>query len=322
MNSTLAESAGDTPRSAVVFAAKPLGTQLLTLLRREFWEHRYLWLAPLATEVLLLLLCAVLGHGHGVHVQLRDEGDATAADKVAAATIAQWMLTVPLYVVTLLLIGYYVLDCLFAERKDRSILFWKSLPVSDGLTVASKALTALVVVPFGVFALALLGNLAFYALYSLRVALGSLPPVLSFDAVEWLRTELVMLLALLLAVLWYAPVAAASMLVSAWVRRSPFLWSVVPLVLALVVEGILRSVWGMPGYLHDFLNYRTNHIWHVLGLEHARVITHDGLHPVGSLLNTLNFGAAFADRDLWLGVIAAVAMLFAAARFRRYHDET
>jgi ABC-2 type transport system permease protein len=323
MNSTLAESAGESARTTAVFAAKPVGTQLLTLVRREFWEHRYLWLAPLATEILLLLLCAGLGHGHSVHIQLRDDAaDATDADRIAAGTIVQWMLSVPLYVVTLLLIGYYVLDCLYAERKDRSILFWKSLPVSDGLTVSSKALTALVVVPFGAFALALVGNLAFWAIYSLRIALGSFPPVLSWNGIEWLRTECVILLALLLAVLWYAPWAAAGMLVSAWVRRSPFLWSVVPLVLALVLEKIAGSLWGQPAYLGNFLAYRTGYIWLVLGLQHVRIVTHAAIHPVGTLLNTLNFGAAFADPGLWLGVLAAVLMLFVAARFRRYHDET
>jgi ABC-2 type transport system permease protein len=325
MNSTLAESAGDRARGAAALTAKPLATQLFTLVRREFWEHRYLWLAPLVTQVLLLLLCAVIGHGHSMHIQLRDadDGNVTAADRIAAATIVQWLLAVPLFVVVLLLLSYYVLDCLYAERKDRSILFWKSLPVSDGLTVTAKALTALVVVPFGAFLLAVVGNLAFYAIYLLRVGLGSLPPVLTFDATQWLRTELVMFLGLVLGVLWYLPWAALWMLVSAWVRRyTPFLWAVVPLVLALVVEGILSSIYHQPGYLHQFLNYRTFHIWAVLGLPNEHVITHGGIHPVGSLLGTLDFGAAFADRDLWLGVVAAVLMLFAAARLRRWHDET
>ncbi|HTC17012.1 MAG TPA: hypothetical protein VK695_14525 [Steroidobacteraceae bacterium] len=330
MNSTIADAAGDAPRSTSAYSVKPLHTTLVTLVRREFWEHRYLWLAPLATQVLLLLLCAVLGHWHAdsrgnFQIDMSSDGGEVIGaheGKVAAATVVQTVLTIPLYVVTLFLISYYVLDCLYAERRDRSILFWKSLPVSDGLTVTSKALTALVIVPFGVFALALVGHLLFYAIYSLRVATGSSPPVLSWDTLEWLRTEVVVFLTVLLAVLWYAPVATALMLVSAWVRKSPFLWVTVPPVLALVLEAILHGIYRQPLYLHDFIAYRSRHIWQVLELPHARVFTANGLHPVGSLLQALNFGGAFADRDLWLGVVAALVMLFVATRLRRYHDES
>jgi ABC-2 type transport system permease protein len=332
MNTTFAETAGETPRSASAYQPKPLATTLLTLIRREFWEHRYLWLAPLATQLLMLFLCAVLGHYHvssGGDFSIdmsRDGGNDLMGGhdaQVAAASVVQVILAVPLYVVTLFLLSYYALDCLYAERRDRSILFWKSLPVSDGLTVTAKALTALVVVPFGVFTLALVGHLFFYAILSVRLALGSVPPVLTWDTLEWLRTEAVLFLITLLTVLWYAPVVTLLMLVSAWVRWSvPFLWVTVPPVLALILESILHRVYGQPEYLHSMLSYRTHHIWDVLGVRDARVYSAHVLHPIGSLLQQLNFGAAFADRDLWLGVLVAIAMLVAAARLRRYHDES
>ena len=72
-------------------------------------------------------------------------------------------------------LSYYLLDCLSAERRDRSILFWKSLPVSDGLTVASKLLTAFVVVPLGVFLLAMVTYFVFALIIAVRVAIGTAP---------------------------------------------------------------------------------------------------------------------------------------------------
>jgi len=145
---------------ALVARAGTLDT-ILTLARRELWEHRSLWIAPLVVQGLLLLGMFV---GHTSF----DEGDGphtlTAQQRVALFTIVQWALAQPLFIVTAICVGFYLLDCLYAERKDRSILFWKSLPVSDGLTVASKFLVAAVVVPLGALVLALVSDLVYTAI--------------------------------------------------------------------------------------------------------------------------------------------------------------
>jgi ABC-2 type transport system permease protein len=296
--------------SALMARAGPLDT-ILTLARRELWEHRSLWIAPLVVEG-LLALCLLFGHADfgegGAH------GLLTPRQRVALFTIVQWVLAQPLFLVTSICVGFYLLDCLYAERKDRSILFWKSLPVSDGLTVASKFLVAAVIVPLGVLALALVSDLVFSAILAMRV-----PGVLSWDTLEWLRTALVLLLTVLLGALWYAPIAAALLLLSAWARRSPILWaSLIP-----VVAPIVERVGLGTHYLWDFERYRAFGIWYQLQLGHAHVFgSFKDLPPVGVVLNTFNIRGAFTDIDLWLGVIAAVAMAYAAARIRRYRDDT
>jgi ABC-2 type transport system permease protein len=320
MNATFAEAAGpDLPRPAPP-PAKPLAGTLLTLVRREFWEHRYLWLAPLVVEGLLLTLFVVVGHGH---LNIHDDDFHGVQDvqsaKVAAFTIVQWVATVPLWLVMFTTLSYYTLDCLYAERKDRSILFWKSLPVSDGLTVTSKLLTALVVVPLGIFALALVGDLLLSGIIGVRMATGNLPQVVAWSTIEWLRAEVTLLLIVLLAALWYAPVAGALMLISAAAQRSPFLWATVPLLVAPLLERIAigtHHVW-------DFIRYRSDGIWRTLieGAD-ARLVTHDSVRPLGSLLHILNFGRAFTDTSLWLGVAATVLFVFLAVRVRRYRDDT
>jgi ABC-2 type transport system permease protein len=316
MNSTLADTAPDSPRSDATPAAKRPGDILLTLVRREFWEHRALWLAPLVVTG-LLALCAAIGR---VHITMDEAPDLSSeSQQVAVFSIIQWVLAMPLYIVIIFVGSFYLLDCLYAERKDRSILFWKSLPVSDGLTVCAKLLVGLVVVPFAVFALALLAHLVFTAILGARVALGSLPPVLTWNSYEWLRTEAVMLLATLFAVLWYAPIAGYLLLVSAWARRAPMLWATLPFVLGPVLEWVAFGT----RYLLGFIDYRVNGIWGILGVGHLNIISkHGPHHPVGTALEVLDFRGALTDIDLWLGLVVTAALAYAAIRIRRYRDDT
>jgi ABC-2 type transport system permease protein len=316
VNTTLADSAPDSPRSDAAPAAKRPGEILLTLVRREFWEHRALWLAPLCMAALLALVAAI----GRIHIDM-DEGPGLTSEsqRVALFSIIQFVLAMPLYLVALFVGSYYLLDCLYAERKDRSILFWKSLPVSDGLTVCSKLLVALVVVPFGVFALALLAHLVYSAILGARVSLGSLPPVLTWNSYEWLRTEAVMFLVTFFAVLWWAPIAGYLLLISAWVRRAPILWATLPFVLGPVLEWVAFGT----RYLLGFIDYRVNGIWEILGVGHVNIVSKHGLHhPVGTALEVLDFRRALTSIDLWLGLAATAALVYAAIRIRRYRDDT
>jgi ABC-2 type transport system permease protein len=316
MSSTIAATAGEPGAPAATRTDKPLGGTLLALLRRELWEHRYLWIAPLAVAV-LLALSAVIGH---VRMDVDDSSVfATEGQRVALLTIVQWALSATFYVLTLFIVSYYALDCLYAERRDRSILFWKSLPVSDGLTVGSKLLIALVVVPLGAFALSLVTGLVFCAIVSVRTFTGNIPGVFTWSTIEWLRTELAMLLVLLIAVLWYAPLAAYLLLVSAWAKRSPFLWATLPWVVGPILE---RITFGTH-FLWRFAEYRTSGIWYKLALAHTHIFsTRHGLRPVGTLLEDLDFRGAFTDPDLWLGVAVAAALVYATVRIRRYRDDS
>ncbi|MDE2137012.1 MAG: hypothetical protein KGJ68_06210 [Gammaproteobacteria bacterium] len=306
MNADAATAAPATA-PALLRRAGPLDT-LLALVRRELWEHRALWIAPLAVEG-LLALSLLFGR---INMDL-PEGMLAAPQRIAALTILQWALAQPVFLVTSIVAAFYLLDCLFAERKDRSILFWKSLPLSDGLTVASKFLVAAVVAPVGTLLLAAAADLLFTAILMIRV-----PGTLSWSTYEWLRTELVLLLEVILGVLWYAPVAAALLLFSAWIRRAPILWASLVPVVAPIVERVALGT----HYIWDFERYRMNGIWHKLIAGPDLFGDWHHLPPVGVVLGRLNLGGAFSDADLWLGVAAAAAMLYAAARIRRYRDDS
>jgi ABC-2 type transport system permease protein len=305
MNANAATAASVAP--ALMRRAGPLDS-LVALVRRELWEHRSLWISTLVVEG-LLAISLLLGR---INMDLPEEV-LTAQQKVSILTIAQWALAQPLFIVTAIVLSFYLLDCLYAERKDRSILFWKSLPLSDELTVGSKFLVAAAVVPLGVFVLATAADLVFEAILMLRV-----PGAVRWSTVEWLRTEVVLLLEVILGVLWYAPIAAALLLFSAWVPRNPILWASLVPVVAPIVERVALGT----HYIWSFETYRMNGIWHQLTLGPNVFASFHNLPPVGIVLDTFNIRGAFTDVDLWLGVVAAFALAYAAARVRRYRNES
>jgi ABC-2 type transport system permease protein len=292
------------------------------LLRRELWEHRALWVAPLVVAV-LLLFATMSGHGT-VDLPEKIDGSLSRDQKLALFALTQWALTIPQYLVMLIVLFFYLLDCLYAERKDRSILFWKSLPVSDAATVLSKLAVALLLVPLGVYLLALVTDVLFSGVLRLRLRDSSLgEALLTWDTGVWLRVQAIMFIGLIVAMLWYAPIAAYLLLVSAWARRNVFLWAVLPPVLLLMVEEIATNT----DYVKNFIGYRLSGIWSELGigqgLDRLEVtLSDDEIPAVHRLLDTIDASAAFGSIDLWLGVAAAAALVWGAVRIRRYRDDT
>jgi len=133
MNSTLAgAAAAEAPRPVAPSDRIGSGNTLLMLVRRELWEHRALWIAPLVVAALMVFGAIVASvKYHLTHADMsRDDGP----QGMTMFAVMQGAVSMPLSVVMLIVLVFYLLDCLYAERKDRSILFWKSLPVSDDLT--------------------------------------------------------------------------------------------------------------------------------------------------------------------------------------------
>ena len=293
-------------------AAADLRSTLATLVRREFWEHRALWLAPLVVAA-VLAACTLFSVTIGIQVNDTRISAITPSERVMVLNMSQltWMLVMS--VVACIVGGFYALDCLYSERRDRSILFWKSLPVSDGLTVLSKFLAVSVGLPLLVLVLGSVSYLLALLIWKVRVATGAVPDVVAWGFIPWLRGEAVIVLCMLLAVLWYAPVVAAALLLSAYVRRNPLLWAALLLALLPIFEYIVFRT----RFVLDFMQYRSGAIWWVLTHRDG----HDAITPEGRMLNDLNWPAAFGSAALWLGVVAAALLLYATARVRRYRDD-
>jgi ABC-2 type transport system permease protein len=300
---------------------------LILLIRRELWEHRALWIAPLVVSGLLIagaLVAAAMFRMESIDWDAPPAGlshDEFAQYSLVKEMEMQQAVSAPMYLVMVIVITFYLLDCLYAERKDRTILFWKSLPVSDATTVASKFLVALLVVPIGVYLLMLGTDLVLSAIFVVRTSFAHLPPnAFVWDTVGWLKGQSLTLFHLVAALLWYTPVAGYLLLVSAWSRRNVFLWAILPPLGAILVE---RMTLGTH-FLADLIKYRTLGVPGGNSLHSAiRSVVHN-LHDTSMSMQSelIRIGQALINIDLWLGVAVAVGLAFVAVRIRRYRDDT
>jgi ABC-2 type transport system permease protein len=323
----------------------------LMLIRREFWEHRSLWIAPLVWVGILTVLFAwfvffkienlvddsaraFMDTPSVAELQSQmseqDREELQRALEVAKDDRAQTPMAVGYFGISGLVSGFacivvffYLLDCLFAERRDRSILFWKSLPVSDAQVVICKLAVALVVVPFGAVVLSAVLQLVVLAIWSIKwsgTVIGQLTPDWNFLA--WLRAQVVEAGVTLGGVMWYAPIAAYFLLLSVWVRKLVFLWAVVPLIALPLLE------WFFTGEHHvaEFIGQRFAGYWKELNLDqNVFAVTHgSGMHMpnVHDVYDAIDISGMFTSLEAWIGIAAAAAMTFLAIRIRRYRDDS
>ena len=227
---------------------------MLMLVRREFWEHRSLWIAPLVWAGIIIVLSAWLffviiprhapeGVLNATHIEeieglsdadreeVRQAIETAKAHDVPKTSISFSFLGISQLISSFacIVVFFYLIDCLFTERRDRSILFWKSLPLSDTQVVLSKLAVALIVVPIGVVVLAAVTQFVLFSLFWLKYHGTLFGNVLAdWNFVSWMRALVVEFAILLCGVIWYAPIAAYFLLLSVWARKLVFLWAIVP----------------------------------------------------------------------------------------------
>jgi ABC-2 type transport system permease protein len=294
-----ATATADPPRAAQSFARL-----IYWSIRRELWEHRWLYIVP-------LIIAAVFLAGSAISMTHVPLGGGAAMPVVPA----HWLDNVGFgYVSLALMLAYvvlaviYCLEALHGERRARGILFWKSLPVSDLLTVSAKACVPIVILPLITFVI-IVATQAVLLLVGSAVVMGkgANPSAL------WLQASppsmwLAMLYHLLTVhALSWAPFYAWMLLVSAWARRAPFLWAAVPVAVVLILERLV---------------FRTSLLADVLGAQLGGGPAALPFPPPENMpmqAPTLaNLGAFLASPGLWIGLAVSAAFLAAAARLRRH----
>jgi ABC-2 type transport system permease protein len=290
-------------RAAAAPAAIPESRRFYWSVRRELWENRAIYVAPLAVAALI-----VVGFLVGL-IRLRTMHAATNLDPDQLRQLAQ----MPYTFAALLLMGttflvsvFYCLDALYGERRDRSILFWKSLPVSDLTSVLAKMTIPVIVLPLLTFAVTVVTQ-ALMLLISTTVLLGwaAAPQGSSIPLLQMSLMDLYHLLAV--HGLWYAPVYAWLLLVSAFARRAPLLWAILPPLAIGVAEKIAFNT----SYFARMIGYRLSG-----APGGAPFNTQDmTMEP----LSHLNPGAFLANPHLWSGLVLAAIFLAVAIRLRRSH---
>lgn len=274
--------------------------------RREIWEHRGIYLAPLAIAALVLL-------GFFIHVgqwagNLKGI-EALAPAKQLTAVFLPFGLATSVILLTGWIVGvFYCLDALNAERRDRSILFWKSMPVSDRTTVLAKAAIPLVVLPLVAIAVALSAEIVMLVVGTAVLAAKGLGLSIPWTYVPWVQTTIGTLYGMATHALWFAPIFGWLLLVSAWAKRHPFLWAFMPFFAAMVLEKVA---------------FGTQYVWLLIGYRITggmRAFKADATKDPITQLSQLDPLAFLALPGLWLGLAFTVVCLAAAVRLRRRRE--
>jgi ABC-2 type transport system permease protein len=282
------------------------------LIRREFWENRAIWWMPAGIGMLLLLI-ALFGQ---VQMDADDIAQIHAAKSLHGSDLAAKMfllLSSPFLLIMGVYASWYLLDCLYADRRDRSILFWKSLPISDTATVLSKLGMGLIVIPLVYFGFALLTTLLLAFILSIRLSV--LLDAGIWSARNWLDFQIVWLYIVATLALWFLPVAAWVMLVSAWARRAVLLWTTLPLLALMLLEHFfLRTDWFMR---EIWLRVSYGYLVAAFSLDNATFFS-----PASGLRQELNPLGFVTEPQTLIGIAVGVALLVATVQVRLRRTES
>lgn len=300
-------------------------SRFIWLVRREIWEHKAIWVAPLIV-IGCLVLAALTGNIHLGPIGTDAGLSVLPPEKQARLVLIAYAgLALVVFMVMGIVSFFYALDSLYADRRDRSVLFWKSLPLSDAETVLSKFAVAAIVIPLVALAGALLSQFVIAIGASAKLAMAGQAAAVMWNPQAVGGGLVIALVWSVTAMVWYAPVVGYLMLASAWAPKGPFLWAVLPPAALFMLERVLLQTNHVGGFIKErmFGLVRLVRPETVVEADPAtgeevgrEVIKLSELDLLGSLRDF------YTSPELWLGVVAAAILVAAAMWVRRYRDET
>jgi len=300
----------------------------LALVRRELWEHKSLYVTPAVVALVLILTILTTfvfasGHQEIVDIGILGAQNIAGEGERRAALLALLIgNTIPFIFVGAILTTFYCLDSLYAERKSKSILFWRSLPITDAETVISKFLTAAFAIPLVAFVVFVTAHLVILLMTSIFVSIqGGSSMLLIWKSAPLFDAWAGMLVITLLLPIWFSPFIGWFLFVSAWAKRSPLLMAFLPLVLLPTLEyWVLRT-----HLIFDAITTRFDHLPLFKGIDLEQFFNDEkfvGNVDSVSLLGFIDIGNFLTSPQMWAGVIVAGLFGTAAIYVRRYRDDT
>ena len=274
-------------------------------LRRELWENRSIYLAPVAVAIVSLIGFAF--STIGMPDRRRAVLKLDPIQQRATIGAPYDVVAIMLFWAAFLIGAFYCLDALYGERRDRSILFWKSLPVSDLTTVLAKTTIPMIVLPAITWVIVMITQM----LMMVHTTIVLLPSGLA--ATTWSRVHPIadsptLLYGLVVAALWHAPIYAWFLLVSAWAKRATFLYAILPW----FAIGVFSGIVGAGRSYGAFLQHR-------LFGGITRAFEFDPRLKTPTVIH-FTPGKFLMMPGLWLGLLFAVACVVAAVRLRRNRE--
>ena len=301
----------------------------IALIRRELWEHRSIFVTPIAIGLILSLGVLMTERMLAAHTAEVDLGIAAASnlgDESHRSAVVNGLLFIPSVIIFIgmsILVIFYSLDSLYAERKDKSILFWRSLPVTDAETVISKALTGALVIPLISFVAIIATQLISMIFTSIWIMIEGGNAV----HLVWAPASLVSLWAATLAgmlalSLWFAPFLGWFLFVSAFAKRMPLLLAALPIIMLPMFE---NWIFGSRMLLDAFFLRTVEPIRDAAESAQASFEISENLR-VSSFISdpwqAIDLSGFFAKPDLWAGLVVSAIFITAAVYVRRYRDES
>lgn len=283
--------------------------KFFTLALREIWEHHNLWRVPL----ILLLLVVLANFGFSGVASWIGLAPPEVSSQLVGTTLGS--LSSIIFLVFSFLVLFYLVDCLYAERKDKSILFWRSLPISDTQAVLAKLFVAAVLIPVIVWLTIVLSQLLTLAIQSMS---GKNTASL-FTAVNLGAYWCNILLILLLTALWTLPLLTWFLFCSSWSKRTPFIAALAIPVVIILLDNILSVGIRLGGLIADRIPF---------GYSFG---AGDGSFLLGlqGITTSHAYQLAFSDMfvllrqpGLWLGLLVATGFTSATIWTRRWRDDS
>jgi ABC-2 type transport system permease protein len=293
--------------ASITSAAVPHTRPFLWSVRRELWEHRAVRYAPVAVAG-LVLFGFVTGLAHSSY-KLWQPGYMPPQKQMLEHMIPYGISAVALIVTSLIVGVFFCLGTLHNERRDRSILFWKSMPVSDLTALFAKVTVPLVILPLVTFVVIVVTQFIMFLLATADIVANGHPAAAYWSTLPLPQIWVEVLYGLITLSFWYWPVYGWLLLVSSWAKRAPFLWAVLPPLGLALIEKLAFDT----SYVGDVLNSR------LIGNFAAAFVYNE--HQKGGFpfpqMNPLGF---VTNPGLWIGMVLG-AGFFAGAVWMRQRRE-
>lgn len=315
------------------------------LLKREFWEHRggFLW-APVITGGIYLLFFLIglvwaLGMArHGFSMDGNEMGEmfaqAAAGHSQHVGEVLDGFIAFSVMLVLIVcgfVVLFYCLGALYDDRRDRSVLFWKSLPLSNASTVLSKVVSAGVIAPVIALVVGLLTALVQLVILLIAMAIHGVNPWQVLMQTHLLRMTVTAVSLIPLSALWALPSIGWLLLCSAWARSKPFLWAIlIPAIANVLVWWF--SVVGL--FSTHFAAGWSRVLARLLGSVFPNSFLYwgepdlhfDAMTNGGRLADSSQLiGNAYhllASPSLWIGVLGGTVLVAGAVWLRRVRDDS